>query len=258
MSDATPWLKAVRRSHDRLAGLVADLGPEQLGRPSACSEWSVAQVLSHLGSQAEIFSLFVDAGITGGDPPSRDAFGPIWDTWNARSPHDQATGSIKANEALVSRLEDLDAEALAGFRLEMFGRTLDAAGLLRMRLSEHAVHTWDVAVTFDPSAVVDPEAVELLVDGLGESASRSAKAPDEPLDASIITTGPSRRFRLQTSDAVLLEPSDPAAETGWIELPAEALVRLVYGRLDDDHPPRGAVQTDGVSIEELTAIFPGF
>jgi uncharacterized protein (TIGR03083 family) len=216
-------------------------------------------VLSHLGSQAEIFSLFVDAGVSGGDPPSREAFGPIWDTWNARSPYDQATESVKANEALVSRLEDLDAETLRGFRLEMFGRTLDAAGLLRMRLSEHAVHSWDVAVTFDPSVGVADDAVELLIDGLGELASRSGKPPNEPLDAGVVTADPRRHFRLHTSDAVLLEPTGAEPEAGRsIEMPAEAFLRLVYGRLSDDHPPLGAVHAVGVSIATLSTIFQGF
>jgi uncharacterized protein (TIGR03083 family) len=259
MSDATPWLVAVRRSHDHLTSLVADLGPEELGRPSACSEWTIAQVLSHLGSQAVIFSLFVDAGITGGAAPAREAFGPIWDTWNARSPLDQATESVKANEALVSLLEGLDPETLRDFRLEMFGRTLDAAGLLRMRLSEHAVHTWDVAVTFDPTVAIANDAVELLVDGLAELASRSGRPLAEPLEATVITVGPRRLFRLQTSEAVLLEPTETESGTGRsIELPAEAFLRLLYGRLGDDHPAGGTVHADGITLSELTNMFPGF
>jgi len=79
-------LAAVRRSHDRIAELTGGLGREQLDGPSACSQWSVAQVLSHLGSQAEIFSLFADAGLSRGEPPAQSVFGPIWDSWNARSP----------------------------------------------------------------------------------------------------------------------------------------------------------------------------
>ncbi|HWG73953.1 MAG TPA: maleylpyruvate isomerase family mycothiol-dependent enzyme [Acidimicrobiales bacterium] len=259
MTDPAPWMAAVRQSHDGLAGLVAGMAPEDLGQPSACSEWSVAQVLSHLGSQAEIFSLFVDAGLSGGGPPPREAFAPIWDAWNARLPADQATRSVAANEAFVSRLEGLDAGALGGFRLEMFGRTIDAAGLLRMRLSEHAVHTWDVAIAFDPSAVVRAEAVELLVDGLGESAARSGKAPDEPIDVTVITTAPDRRFSLRTSDEVHLEATDRHADAGGsIELPAEAFLRLVYGRLDDNHPPQGPVRADGVSPADLINVFRGF
>jgi hypothetical protein len=64
-------------------------------------------VLSHLGSGAEIFSRYVDAGVTGGDPPAPDEFKPIWEAWNARSPEDQAARSVAASEALVTQIESL-------------------------------------------------------------------------------------------------------------------------------------------------------
>ena len=58
-----PWIGTLRRSHDRLQALVEPLGQDQLEQRSYASEWSIAQVLSHLGSGAEIFSLFLDAGL---------------------------------------------------------------------------------------------------------------------------------------------------------------------------------------------------
>jgi uncharacterized protein (TIGR03083 family) len=262
MSNTGAWLSAVRDSHDRLAALVSGLDAGDAGeveRPSACSEWTVAQVLSHLGSQAEIFSLFVDAGLTGGEPPSQEAFGPIWEAWNARSPHDQATGSVDANEAFVSRLESLDTDRLEGFGVELFGRQLDASGLLRMRLSEHAVHTWDVDVVFDPSAEVAAAPVELLVDGLGETAARSARPLNEAFEATIITTRPTRRFTLINGDDVRLEPANSNTDVAVsVEMPAAALLRLVYGRLNDEHPSQPPVHTEGVSLRDLQSIFPGF
>ena len=172
MAEPQTWIAALRNSQDRLANLVAGLSDEQLRAKSYDDEWSVAQVLSHLGSQAEIFSLLLDAGLSGGEPPGPDVFGPIWDSWNARSPAQQAADSIAANEGLVRRLEGLDADQVAAFHLAAFGRALDLADLARMRLSEHAVHVWDVAVTIDPEAGVAPDAVALLVDHLGDTASR--------------------------------------------------------------------------------------
>src|SRR5580700_8027417 len=141
-----PWISALRHSHDRLQALVEPLGQDQLEQRSYASEWSIAQVLSHLGSGAEIFSLFLDAGLAGQDPPGREAFGPIWDRWNAKPPAEQAADSMTVNEAFVTRVESLDADALDGLHLAMFGMDLDAPRLLRMRLSEHAVHTWDVGI----------------------------------------------------------------------------------------------------------------
>ena len=155
-TDPGPWLASVRRSHDRLTAQVQVLDASDLYRPSYCSEWSIAAVLSHLGSQAEIFSLFVDAGLAGSNAPAQDAFLPIWDAWNARGAEAQAADSVAANEALVARLEALDPATLAAFRLDPFGMDVDATGLLQIRLSEHAIHIGDVAVRLDPAAQVAP------------------------------------------------------------------------------------------------------
>jgi uncharacterized protein (TIGR03083 family) len=184
-TDPGPWLASVRRSHDRLTAEVVSLGASDLERPSYCSEWSIAQALSHLGSQAEIVSLFVEAGLTGGDAPTREAFEPIWAAWNARTPEAQASDSLATNEALVARLEGLDPEALATFRLNLFGMDLDAAGLLRMRLSEHAVRVWDVAAALDSAARIAPDAVELLVEDLSETAARAGTSAGRSFDRTV-------------------------------------------------------------------------
>ena len=44
----------LRATHDRLAAHVASLSPDQLTGPSGADDWTVADVLSHLGSGAEI------------------------------------------------------------------------------------------------------------------------------------------------------------------------------------------------------------
>ena len=188
-----PWIDALRRSHDRLQAVAGPLDLDQLQRKSYASEWSIAQVLSHIGSQAEIFGLFLDAGLSGQDPPGPDAFPPIWETWNAKSPQDQAADALRADEAVTGRFESLDDDQRKRFRLSLFGMDLDAAGLARMRLGEHAVHTWDVAVALDPSATLAPDAVGLLIDTLGQLAARdldprqlgAARKPDPNLLADL-------------------------------------------------------------------------
>jgi len=260
VADPGPWLRSVRRSHDRVAAQVRALPPADLDTRSYASEWTIADVLSHLGSQAEIFSLFVDAGLGGGDAPDQSAFQPIWDSWNSRAPGDQAADSVTANEQLVSRLENLEEDALRSFRLDMFGMSLDAAGLLRMRLSEHAVHAWDIAVALDPTAVMAPDAVDLLIDGLPELAARAGKPAPEPATVTVRTSEPDRHFALQ-ADGVSLEPQAGTADGAddvWIELPAEALVRLVYGRLDGVHRGAEPVTAPTVSLDQLRSLFPGF
>ena len=254
-----PWIGTLRRSHDRLQALVGPLGQDQLEQRSYASEWSIAQVLSHLGSGAEIFGLFLEAGLAGQDPPGREAFGPIWNTWNAKNPQAQAADGLRADEATVERFESIDPDQKARLRLQIFGMDMDTTGLARMRVSEHTIHTWDVAVALDPSATVAPDAVGLLIDTVGQLVARSAKPDGKQRRLLVSTTDPERHFILETGDAVSLTESDGSGSSDGLpelRLPAEALVRLAYGRLGPSHTP--PVETDGVDLDDLRPLFPGF
>jgi uncharacterized protein (TIGR03083 family) len=251
-----PWIEALRHSHDTLRAVTAPLSVDQLRQRSYARDWSIAQVLSHIGSQSEVFGLFLDAGLSGEDAPGRDAFPPIWDAWNARSPQAQAADAVAADGALIGRFESLDARQRERFRLEVFGMDLDMTGLLRMRLGEHAIHTWDVAVALDPAARVAPDAVGLLVDTLGQLVARSGKPEGTQLRLHVSTTGPERDFTLESGETVTLVPSEDGQSPPELRLPAEALIRLVYGRLDPAHTP--PVETRGADLDELRRIFPGF
>ena len=61
--DARSWIEALHKSHDHLVALLDGMEPGRLTGPSYCDDWTIAQVLSHLGSGAEIFSLMFEAGV---------------------------------------------------------------------------------------------------------------------------------------------------------------------------------------------------
>jgi hypothetical protein len=83
-------IAALRRTHDDLASLVPTFTEAQLTGPSGASEWSVAQVLSHLGSGAEIATAGYRSAIDETPPPEQDFNQGIWDRWNAMTPQQQA------------------------------------------------------------------------------------------------------------------------------------------------------------------------
>jgi uncharacterized protein (TIGR03083 family) len=256
MSDAMKVLQALSSSQQRLGALVSGLEPADLERDTSDDGWTVAEVLAHLGSQSEIFTLFVDAGLSGTEPPSNEAFGPIWDAWNAKSPEGKASDALKADATFLEHVESLDADHLARFELSLFGMDVDAARLLGMRLGELTLHSWDIEVVFDEEAVLAPDATELLVDGLGTLVSRVGKPEDQPRSIGIITSLPERRYVLDTG-AVSLEPGEAADGSPRLELSSEALIRLVYGRLDDHHLGVPAPEASNVDLDSLRAIFPG-
>ena len=259
MSNNTELQTALRSSHRRLEEATRPLTDEEIAGPSYCTDWSTAQVLSHIGSGAQVFGLLLDAGLAGAEQPGREEFSRIWDVWNAMSSAEQARNSLIADDAFLDRVAAIPADQLDAMQMTLFGGPADAARLLGMRLSEHAIHTWDVIVMRDPDAEVAGDAVAWMVDWLDPAARRSGKTEGGPLEVDITTTDPERAFRLSVSDTVKLLPAGadlpPAAAT--VRLPASALVRLVYGRLDAEHTP-ATVEADGVDLETLRSIFPGF
>jgi uncharacterized protein (TIGR03083 family) len=238
-----------------LQDLVAPLDAESLQGPSRASEWSIAQVLSHLGSQAEIFNLFLDAGLRGEDAPGNEAFPPIWEAWNSRDPQSQATDALRADEVLLERLESLTPEEKQSFHLKLFGMEADIATVARMRLGEVALHRWDVEAALNPSAEVAPEAVALLVDTLGQFVARGGKYDGTERHVRVSTTRPERQFTLEIADPVALVDDDGSADLPELALPAEAFIRLLYGRLDPAHTP--PVEARGIELDELRGVFPG-
>ncbi len=185
-----------------------------------------------------------------------EAFEPIWAAWNHRSPEAQASDALRADQAVVERFERLDPQQRESLHLALFGMDLDTTGLARMRLGEHAIHTWDVAVTLDLAATVAQDAVELLVDTLDGPARRSGRSEGKKVRLHVSTTSPERHFTLDIGETVDLVASDPDQSLPELRLPAEALVRLVYGRLDAAHTP--PVETRDMDLDELRQVFPGF
>ena len=84
--------------------------------------------------------------------------------------------------------------------------------------------------------------------------------PQPGLQVRVETTGAERVFLLtETGERAALTATERAAtgaDLPTLRLPAEAFVRLVYGRLDADHTPHG-VQADGLDLDDLRKVFPG-
>jgi uncharacterized protein (TIGR03083 family) len=260
-SDPRIWIATLRQSHDRLASLAQPMTSDQVRAQSYCRDWSQAQVLSHLGSGAEIALLMLPGALGEAEPVSRDAFPAVWDVWNAKSPEEQAADGLAADDKQIATLEALTDEQLAAVSMDFFGMMqLDAVGMVRMRLGEHVLHTWDLAVMADPDATVQDNAVELLIDNVPQFlAPRLGKALPEPFAVRITTTGPARDYLLTSGESITMEdwPGEAAGDVPQVTMPAEALLRLAYGRLDPAHTP-SSVTGDAEVLDKLRAIFPGF
>jgi len=251
----TGLLTALGASVTRLRSIVEGFEPDQLRAHAYPAEWSVADVLSHVGSAGVIMLAHLDAGLAGRDLPG-DLAQSVWDEWNAKDPDAKAADALVVDRAFLDRVAALDANDQARVRVTMGPITFDLTGLLRARLNEHALHTWDVEVVLDPNATLPSDAAAFVVENLEMIVRYVGKPDGTEREIAIRTFDPERDFILsfgKDSLALAPAPSEPrrAPDLG---LPAEAFARLVYGRLDPDHTPpvRGAADLD-----DLRRAFPG-
>ncbi len=245
-------LPALHSSVERLGRLVGALDDGQLTAPSYCPGWTVADVLSHLGSAGVIMQRNVTDALAGTAAP--DGFNQsVWDEWNAKTPRAQADDSLAVDVSFLAVLDALSKEDRVGRSIAFGPISVSLEEAMGLRLNEHTFHTWDVEVMLDPRAVLPPAETSVVVDNLGMIARFVARPTGDVRDLRLHTTVPDRDFTLHlTADAAVLEAGgmgDPD-----VIMPAESFCRLVYGRLDPDHTPVGV---DAAGQRVLRSVFPG-
>ncbi len=247
-------LDALRASVSRLHNLSSVLSEDALTGRAYPSEWSIAAVLSHLGSGAVISRRRLEDTIAGRETPEDFAPG-IWGEWNAKPPLAQRDDALAADVTLLDGLDATTAEQRSAFTSRLGPMTLDFERFVAMRLNEHAFHTWDIEVVGDPMATIPPQAAELIVDNLELVARFTGKPTGDTATITVATSNPVRRFVVElTPESVTFAASNDTGEAD-LHLPAEAFARLVYGRLDAEHTPAG---DHGASLDLLRRVFPGF
>lgn len=256
-------LPALRASHDQLAEIAGTLDGAGLAARSYCTDWSRAQVFSHLGSGAEISLGSLQAALSGDPEPDREQ---IWARWNALPADEMARGFVESDDRYLTAVEQLDEDSRESVRVPFFLGPTPLADVLTLRLNEHALHSWDIRVSLDPQETLLPQAVPLLLDlppMLVGFASRPGDAElTGPVRLALATTDPDRRYLLTASadgaELQAADSADPTDTTGQLRLPAEAFVRLVSGRLDPDHTPADTEATGRPTLTQLRALFPGY
>ena len=250
-------IAALRANHDRLAEVVAGLTPEQLTGPSGASDWTVADVLSHLGSGAEIGWYRIKAAATGEriDAPDNQE---VWDRWNGMDPADQASSFVQSDEQSVATFEGLSPEQRDSITIDLgfLPQPVPLDTALGMRLNEQALHGWDVEVGLDPAATLTDESAALLAEHFSSTMSFLLGFVGKPDGV-----GPARvglaDHTVVIAETVTLE-AGAADTTATFEGPLEAGIRLLAGRLGVDHTPDGVAVTGNVTLDDLRTAFPGY
>jgi uncharacterized protein (TIGR03083 family) len=263
MTDADATIAALRSGFDELASLVSELGDDDLARPSGAADWDVSQVLSHLGSGAEIAQNTLQVSLEGQPNPGLDFNRPVWARYDGASRRERADWFLRANEALTQSYESLSEETRQSLRVDLgfLPAPVDVATAAGFRLNELALHSWDARVAFDPAATVAPEAAAILagrVGGLAGFLGKPAPLGGKTAVIAVTTTDPALDFQLHLAEPIAISPGAPEQPDGTLTLPAEAWTRLVYGRLKPPYIPAGVTTSGPADLDLLRAVFPGF
>ncbi|MGC2486262.1 MAG: maleylpyruvate isomerase family mycothiol-dependent enzyme [Acidimicrobiales bacterium] len=248
-------LNALRESVIHLGDVASEMDPTNFTASAYPSEWTIADTFSHLGSGAVIGARGVEDYLAGRerDPGFNQS---VWDQWNAKEPSDQVADALVSDVQYLDALEGMSEEQRSGYQMTLGPMSFDFDGIVGLRLGEHVLHTWDVEVPFHPGATLAADASGLILDRINFLVARTARLTGEARLITIRTIDPVRSFtlRLTADSAEMVE--DQLDDGVDLALPAEALVRLVYGRLDDQHESESLRSNDVVAY--LLGVFQGF
>lgn len=255
-------IAALRSGHDDLSAYVLALDEKGLAQASAAGEWVVSDVLSHLGSGAQIGLATLERALAGGGSAPDGFDQGVWDRWNAMIPVEQRDGFLTANQRLLERYESLDAVTRQNLRID-FGflpAPLDVAAAARMRLVEFTLHTWDVKAGSDPSTTLAPQAAPLLSEGLRPLLgwiSKPGALNGRQAQLAVDLVDPEISYGLLLGESVVVDDR-PQQPDGVLKATVEAWVRLLTGRLAPVYTPADVEVTGPISLDDLRAVFPGY
>ena len=257
---------ALRREYELLDSCLAALRPERWAGPSAAAEWNVQKVVSHLGSGAEITLRTLQQELDGAAPLTAESRQEVWDHFDSLAPAPLFAAFEERNQAHLGYLEALAPEQRAR-RLRFFAGEAPVGEYSQYRLSELALHSWDIRVALDPTARLLPDTTRTLLPLMLQTLPRRANA-----DARARLAGTAYAFVLagavRCELAVAVQAESVAVEQAWfggpvatLWLPAEAFIRLLAGRLPlpvAEQAGELVVEGDGTAARALNELFPGY
>ena len=254
-------IAALRAEHEALARNVSDLTDQQLVGLSGAVEWTVADVLSHLGSGA-VITLAGLRSATGAEQAPGDGFNEsVWDRWNAMSPAEQRAAFLVSDARLVEAFEALGEQQRESLTLQVGFQLapVSVAAFGGMRLNEAAQHSWDIRVAGEPTAGLLSDSARVLAELFSTELAfllgyiGKADQIDHPVRVEIAGSG----YGLTIADSVALVRQVDQPTASFVG-PLEAAIRLIAGRLGPGHTPNDVTVTGNISLEDLRTVFPGY
>jgi uncharacterized protein (TIGR03083 family) len=265
--DFATVIGAIRREYEVLDRWLAALNDEAWQGPTACSEWPVYRVVSHLGSGAEIALQTLDEQLTGGPPADQAARQRVWSHFDSlTAPRPLYDDFRDRNDKFFACLDALPADQREQ-RIKFFAGELPVAGYSLFRLGEFTLHSWDIRVGLDPTARLLASTVgPYLPQALATMNRRANKDAKQALDGtawSFAVWGPvERQFAVVVRDGNVEAVDEPlGTPAASLRMSTEAFCRLCVGRLPLEQAERDGeadIGGDRAMALRLNELFPGF
>jgi len=254
-------ITALRSTHQDLAATVNSMSNVKLAATSGAAPWTVAQVLSHLGSGAVITLATIEAATTGQTAPGSGFNQSTWDHWDALDPQAQADNLVLEDGRLISVLESLKESERETLRIpqDHLGPPMPLAGYAGMRLNEVVQHAWDIHTVLDPEATISSSTAALLAELFATDLqfllqfAGHADALEHPTVIDIKNSD----YTLTIGTTVKLTLAKPPASAAF-NGPLEAFIRLIAGRLRPSETRRRTYVTGNTTLDDLQTVFPGY
>ena len=250
--DVEELLSLLETSHEQLLSLMRRDDAPAPKASAFPAEWAVSDVISHLGSGAEIFALILRRLVQDEPAPVQEDFVSIWSRWDAKAPEDQVQDGLQSDAYFVDVAVSASSEITD---VPAFGSIMPISEFLAMRLQEHIVHTWDIETAVNPSATFRSDYLPFLLDQLPSVAPRSARPVTLPLTVDIRVLDPDAWFRLDLGAEASLAPLDSAPQAD-LTMSAEPFVRMIFGRLLGARAVVSGAEAELAT--HLTSVFQGY
>jgi uncharacterized protein (TIGR03083 family) len=250
MDSATDRVTLVQRESTRLTHYLHALPQEAWSQPSACAQWQVQDVVTHLVGGAELYAGSIARGLRGDTSPPEGR--PPAGTRNAASTAEElAQRTIARRQQLGDQLlvtfEVTDQalnRLLAGLSPQDWERPCYHPGGLfpvrwfrDARLGELVIHGWDIRSRFESDAPLSPESLPVLLDVCAALTPGWAFWPGAPLATPVryrcAVTGvvSATMDIIVAGDKVRIDEASDVPPDVTFRCEAETYVLVRYGRL---------------------------
>ncbi len=247
-------VKILQAETERLEEYLRNLPEEAWSHPSACEQWTVADVVAHLAGLSGDYPTWIDRALRGdSSPPEGYPAGGTEDQGSRteRTAH-RATAFterlgeqllptfIKANRELEEVLSRVGPEQWDELCYRIVGAE-PIRNIVDMFIAERTVHGWDIRSRFDPKARVSPECLPVVVTRIPQRPRWwQFRTDPERFDSPIRYRFEVTDLRPYGADIVITEEKQYMEADGdapadvTFRCDSETFVLLMYGRLKPD------------------------